>query len=208
MKVLTAKGLVQARQRAGTKVRPARRVGPARSRCPVLARSRHHQRHPGRRPWSRLRQFLEPKAARLAAERATEDDIEAMQAAHHRLARAAADPAEFYAADIAFHLAVFAGCHNLLIQRLSGIVETVLTLSFRLQDSELVDPAGGGRSAPPGDRQDQVTGSRRRRTRHARRHRSRQGRTAAAHQNRRGAARCPVTRATEGFRINSIIQET
>ena len=138
MKVLTAKGLVQARQRAGTKVRP-------RAEWDLL--------DPDVLSWHdldtigdtlvgdlvELRQFLEPKAARLAAERATEDDIEAMQAAHHRLDRAASDPAEFYTADIAFHLAVFAGCHNLLIQRLSGIVETVLTLSFRLQDSELVD---------------------------------------------------------------------
>jgi DNA-binding FadR family transcriptional regulator len=138
MKVLTAKGLVQARQRAGTKVRP-------RAEWDLL--------DPDVLSWHdldtisntlvgdlvELRQFLEPKAARLAAERATEDDIEAMQAAHHRMARAAADPAEFYAADIAFHLAVFAGCHNLLIQRLSGIVETVLTLSFRLRDSERVD---------------------------------------------------------------------
>jgi GntR family galactonate operon transcriptional repressor len=138
MKVLTAKGLVQARQRVGTKVRP-------RAKWDLL--------DPNVLSWHdldtigdtlvgdlvELRQFLEPKAARLAAERATEDDIEAMQAAHHRMDRAASDPAEFYTADIAFHLAVFAGCHNLLIQRLSGIVETVLTLSFRLQDSELVD---------------------------------------------------------------------
>jgi len=62
-----------------------------------------------------------------------------MQAAHGQMAKAAADPAAFYAADIAFHLAVFAGCHNLLIRRLSGIVETVLTLSFRLQGLELAD---------------------------------------------------------------------
>ncbi len=138
LKVLTAKGLVQARQRVGTRVRP-------RAEWDLL--------DPDILSWHNLdtisdtlvgdllemRQFLEPKAARLAAERATEDDIEAIAAAHHRMARAAADPVEFYAADIAFHLAVFAGCHNLLIQRLSGIVETVLTLCFRLKDSEPVD---------------------------------------------------------------------
>ena len=137
MKVLTAKGLVLARQRAGTKVRP-------RAEWDLLDADVLSWHNPDTISDTlvgdlvELRQFLEPKAARLAAERATEDDIEAMQAAHDRMARAA-DPTAFYAADIAFHLAVFAGCHNLLIQRLSGIVETVLTLSFKLQVSGLAD---------------------------------------------------------------------
>lgn len=138
MKVLTAKGLVRARQRAGTKVRP-------RAEWDLLDVDVLSWHDPDTISDTlvgdlvELRQLLEPKAARLAAERATEDDIEAMQAAHERMARAAADPTDFYAADIAFHLAVFDGCHNLLIQRLSGIVETVLTLSFRLQGPGLVD---------------------------------------------------------------------
>ncbi len=138
MKVLTAKGLVRARQRAGTKVRP-------RPEWDLLDADVLSWHNPDTISNAlvgdlvELRQLLEPRAARLAAERATEDDIEAMRAAHERMARAAADPTDFYAADIAFHLAVFAGCHNLLIQRLSGIVGTVLTLSFRLQSPGLVD---------------------------------------------------------------------
>ncbi len=138
MKVLTAKGLVRARQRAGTKVRP-------RAEWDLLDADVLSWHDPDTISDTlvgdlvELRQFLEPKAARLAAERATVDDIEAMQAAHEQMARAATDPAGFNAADIAFHLAVFAGCHNLVIQRLSGIVETVLTLSFRLQRPGLAD---------------------------------------------------------------------
>ncbi len=138
MKVLTAKGLVRARQRAGTKVMP-------RAEWDLLDADVLSWHDPDTVSDSlvsdlvELRQFLEPKAARLAAERATEEDIDAIQAAYEDMALAVADPAEFYDADIAFHLAVFAGCHNLLIQRLSGIVETVLTLSFRLQRPGLVD---------------------------------------------------------------------
>ncbi len=138
MKVLTAKGLIQARQRAGTTVRP-------RAEWDLLDADVLSWHDPDTISDTlvgdlvELRQFLEPKAARLAAQRATEDDIEAMQAAYDRMARAAADPTGFYAADIAFHLAVFAGCHNLLIQRLSGIVGTVLMLRFRLQGPGLVD---------------------------------------------------------------------
>ncbi len=138
MKVLTAKGLVRARQRAGTKVRP-------RAEWDLLDADVLSWHDPDTISDTlvgdlvELRQFLEPKAARLAAERATVDDIEAMQAAHEQMARATTDPAGFNAADIAFHLAVFAGCHNLVIQRLSGIVETVLTLSFRLQRPGLAD---------------------------------------------------------------------
>jgi DNA-binding FadR family transcriptional regulator len=80
-----------------------------------------------------LRQLIEPKAARLAAARATPEDIEAMEAAHGRMVAAAGSPDEFYEADLAFHLSVLAGCHNQLVQRLAGIVRTVLTMSFRLQ---------------------------------------------------------------------------
>ena len=136
MKVLTAKGLVRARQRAGTKVRP-------RADWDLLDADVLSWHDPDTISDTlvgdlvEMRQFLEPKAARLAAERATEDDIEAMQAAYEKMARAVADPIDFHGADTAFHLAVFAGCHNLLIQRLSGIVETVLTLSFRLQSPGL-----------------------------------------------------------------------
>ncbi len=138
VKVLTAKGLVRARQRAGTKVRP-------RADWDLLDADVLSWHDPDTISDTlvgdlvELRQLLEPKAARLAAERATEDDIEAMQAAYQQMTQAATDPSGFYAADIAFHLAVFAGCHNLLIQRLSGIVETVLALSFRLQSPGLVD---------------------------------------------------------------------
>lgn len=137
MKVLTTKGLIQARQRAGTTVRP-------RAEWDLLDADVLSWHDPETISDTlvgdlvELRQFLEPKAARLAAQRATEDDIEAIQAAHQLMARAT-DPAAFFTADITFHLAVFAGCHNLLIQRLSGIVETVLVLSFRLQIPGLVD---------------------------------------------------------------------
>ncbi len=138
MKVLTAKGLVRARQRVGTKVMP-------RAEWDLLDADVLSWHDPDTISDAlvgdlvELRQFLEPKAARLAAERATEEDIDAIQAAYEDMALAVAEPAEFYDADIAFHLAVFAGCHNLLIHRLSGIVETVLTLSFRLQKPGLTD---------------------------------------------------------------------
>ena len=134
LKVLAAKGLVQARQRAGTHVRP--RAEWDLLDADVLAwHSSDTINESMIGDLVELRQLIEPKAARLAAARATPEDIEAMEAAHQRMVRAARDPDEFYEADLAFHLSVLAGCHNQLILRLSGIVRTVLSVSFRLQRS-------------------------------------------------------------------------
>ena len=93
MKVLAAKGLVRARQRAGTKVRP-------RAEWDLLDADVLSWHDPDTindtlvGDLVELRQFLEPKAARLAAQRATEEDIETMQAAHEKMAGAAADPTD------------------------------------------------------------------------------------------------------------------
>lgn len=132
MKVLSTKGLVEARQRAGTRVRP---------------RDDWNLLDPDVLSWQspetiteimtkdlvELREVIEPKAARLAAERATPEERERILEAYQRMEEAAGDREAFYVADLAFHLSVFSACHNQLLRRLSGIVGAVLEFSFRLQ---------------------------------------------------------------------------
>jgi len=142
MKVLATKGLIEARQRAGTSVSP--RANWDLLDADVL--SWHRPEHIGEKlagDLIELREVIEPVAARLAASRATEEDIDNIERAYRRMADGVDDLAEFYAADVAFHLSVLAACHNQLMRRLDGIIGTVLAISFELQKDTLVGPQEG-----------------------------------------------------------------
>lgn len=142
MKVLVAKGLVEARQRAGTRVRP---------------RADWNLLDPDVLAWLspdavdaevvdhliELRALVEPTAARLAAERATDEERHVIAAAYERMQQDEADIEAFYAADLVFHLAVFAACHNEFISRLGGVVGSVIEFGFRLQTGMEKIPPGG-----------------------------------------------------------------
>ena len=80
-----------------------------------------------------LRELIEPVAAKLAADRATSDDLTRIEAAYLRMETSVDDYEGFYMADVDFHLAVLNASHNQLVQRLAGIIGTVLGLSFSLQ---------------------------------------------------------------------------
>ena len=142
MKVLATKGLIEARQRAGTSVSP-------RSEWDLLdadVLSWHDPENIGEKlagDLVELREVIEPVAARLAATRATEEDMDNMERAHGRMASGINDIAEFYAGDVAFHLSILAACHNQLMRRLSGIIGTVLSISFELQKDTLEQPHAG-----------------------------------------------------------------
>jgi DNA-binding FadR family transcriptional regulator len=132
LKVLTAKGLIDAKQRAGTRVRPR---GDWDLLDPdvlswhtpeTISQNLSHD-------LVELRELVEPISAGLAAMRATEIDIDRIQAAFEMMAGAGEDKEKFYAGDLAFHLAVLAGCHNQLLTRFDGIIGTVLDLSFQMQ---------------------------------------------------------------------------
>jgi len=139
IKVLAAKGLVEARQKAGTRVR---------------ARADWNLLDPDVLAWQspeaideafihdlvELRQLIEPAAARLAAERATPEEVERIERAYLRMEASTGDVTALYEADLAFHMTVFAACHNELVERLSGIVRTLLELSFRMQRRSDVPP--------------------------------------------------------------------
>ncbi len=132
MKVLTSKGLIEARQRAGTHVRP-------RADWDLLDADVLSWHDPESISESftadlvELRELIEPVAARMAASRATEGGLERIESAYRRMEAAVDDYESFYMADLDFHLAVLNASHNQLVQRLAGIIGTVLALGFRLQ---------------------------------------------------------------------------
>lgn len=132
MKVLSAKGLIEARQRAGTRVRP-------RADWDLLDSEVLSWHSPDSitetmlKDLEELRELIEPEAASLAAMRATDEDIEALEGAIEQMTKNAANRPVFAEADLEFHLAVIEASHNQLIRRLGGITKTVLQLLFRLQ---------------------------------------------------------------------------
>lgn len=142
VKVLAGKGMVEMRPRTGTRVRPRRdwnfldpdvlhwRFGPRTT--PDDARSLFE-----------LRRAIEPTAGALAAERATQEQIDELRAILAEMEKAGDDGERFAIPDLAFHRAILHMSGNELIGSLAALIETALVISFRLSDD---NPAGQSHS--------------------------------------------------------------
>jgi len=126
LKVLSAKGIIDARQKRGTFVRPRAAwntldgdVMRWRSAGPVDLDLLENL--------TEVRTIVEPAAARLAAQRANEDDLAALDATLTRMADAA-DAADAVAADLGFHRALLAATHNPLLTEMDRIIANGLAM--------------------------------------------------------------------------------
>ena len=130
IKVLTAKGLVDARQKRGTFVRP-------RSDWNLLDADmiRWHFDDDVRpellEELHEVRGIVEPAAARLAAVRASDAQLAALDEALAAMS-AATDDLAAAAADVAFHKALLAATGNELLTKLEIVIETGLAGRDRL----------------------------------------------------------------------------
>jgi DNA-binding FadR family transcriptional regulator len=130
LRVLGAKGLVDARQKRGTFVRP---------------RECWHLLDPDIIRWqlagpvdpafqdnlAEVRSIIEVACARLAATRHTPEDLETLRAALRDMADATA-PADAVAADLSFHKALLTAAHSELLQRMEVVMATDLAERDRL----------------------------------------------------------------------------
>jgi len=138
MRVLAAKGLVDIRQKVGTRVRQPESWNVFDS--DIL---RWHT-EAGRgdeimRDLVEVRQIMEPAAARLAAGRASMDDLRRMDDALRDMV-ANANQREGYAhADVEFHLAVYAASHNVLLRQFGSVVADFMYASFNVQQATAAD---------------------------------------------------------------------
>ncbi|MFG2957863.1 FadR/GntR family transcriptional regulator [Streptomyces sp. NPDC048291] len=138
LKVLAAKGMVDARQKRGTFVR-------ARADWNLLdADVLRWQFEGGRttgaersllRNLAEVRAIIEPAAVRLAAERRTEADLLSLEMAVAAMAREEADPGHAVDADLAFHRALLAATHNELLERMEMVIESGLAHRDRIVHS-------------------------------------------------------------------------
>jgi GntR family transcriptional regulator, galactonate operon transcriptional repressor len=133
LKVLAAKGLVETRQRVGTRVRPQEQWNHFDPEITAWQLGNGF-RNGFVRDLIEFRQINEPAAARLAAKRATAKDLAAIAAALAGMQDGAvAEDALAYAeADARFHICVFLASHNNLMASLSFTIRQILETTFKL----------------------------------------------------------------------------
>ncbi|WP_331769325.1 FadR family transcriptional regulator (plasmid) [Embleya sp. NBC_00888] len=130
LRVLGAKGLVDARQKRGTFVRP-------RDSWNLLDADIIRWQLAGRAnqtfldDLAEVRLVIEPSAARLAASRHGTDDLRALRAALADMGTATG-PDAAVAADLRFHRALLAATHNELLRRMEVVLATGLAERDRL----------------------------------------------------------------------------
>lgn len=141
LNVLSGKGLLDARPKRGTVVRPrsewsqldpvvlAWRGGDSSvPRSKTLDRSLDHLME--------VRRIIEPAAAALAAERGTAKDLVRLSAAYEAMERADSDVQAFMDADLAFHVACLEAAHNEFLLPVAHAIRTELMSSMRVTNRD------------------------------------------------------------------------
>jgi GntR family galactonate operon transcriptional repressor len=131
VRVLAAKGLVEARPKTGTRVR-------RREEWNILdpdVLSWRVAATPEPKLYSEMtevRLAIEPIATRLAATRTTEEEVAAIEEAYAAMEDGVDDQRAYLAADLRFHDRILAGCHNELLTHLGVVLRAVLQNTFEL----------------------------------------------------------------------------
>ena len=146
IRVLAAKGLVEAKPKIGTRVLP-------RESWNLLDPDVMAWQHDGLprpvflRKLTEVRAVIEPRAAAFAAERANAAAIAALETAFADMAAAVrkGDVDAFVEADMRFHLTILRASGNDLLEQMTRVVYSALVVSFRTTSSL---PGSARRSLP------------------------------------------------------------
>ena len=137
IKVLASKGLVEVRRKTGTRVRPQAEwnmLDPE-----VLTWLFSGTGVPaGLTDLLEVRKVVEPAAARMAALRATSEDLLEIREAYLGMESALGDLQSSIESDLRFHLAVLEAAHNAFMRPFGALIQAALRASFRLTNSNRV----------------------------------------------------------------------
>jgi DNA-binding FadR family transcriptional regulator len=125
VKVLQAKGLVEVRPRTGTRVRP-RRAWHLLDADVVAWQFADMERGEDLRELYEVRATIEATAARLAAERRTEEQLSEIEANLRRIDAASDEPIALRAAEFDFHGAVVEAAQNSLLSHVAAMIRVAL----------------------------------------------------------------------------------
>jgi DNA-binding FadR family transcriptional regulator len=144
IRVLTDKGMLISRPRTGTRVRPRDEWN---FLDPDILAWRYGQtvERADTRALFELRRAIEPAAGALAAQRATAEQIEELEAYFALMEQYADDGPRFAEPDLAFHQLILRMTGNELIGSLAALIAAALAMSFRLSDA---NPLGQRPSLP------------------------------------------------------------
>ena len=88
-----------------------------------------------------LRRLVEPAAVRLAAERATAQDIAEIEAAYAGMKRSIEDGGDYVSSDLRFHQGLLRACHNRMVAQMGKALGALLRTSFEISTSRPDGPA-------------------------------------------------------------------
>lgn len=135
VKVLAAKGLVEVRRKTGTRVRPQHDWN---ALDPDVLNWLFSGKGfaVGIPDLLELRLIIEPAAARLAAERATAENLVEIELALQGMEEAVEDSASSVESDLKFHLAILEATHNTFMRPFGALIQEALRASFKLTNRD------------------------------------------------------------------------
>lgn len=131
IKSLVAKGLVSTGPKVGTRVQPEE-LWSWFDPDVITWRSRAGITPAFLRDLQDLRRIVEPAAVRLAAQRATSDDIAAMESAFAGMTEALRSGGDYVTHDLRFHQGLLRAADNRLLLHMSRVLSALLRTSFEL----------------------------------------------------------------------------
>jgi DNA-binding FadR family transcriptional regulator len=129
--ILSAKGLIVARPKIGTRVRPKAEwnlLDPEVLAWHLAATPSEHLVD----ELFALRQMVEPPASALAASSPSRDTVARIAEAYGRMERLKSGAGDLIGADLDFHMAILEASGNRFLAALGGLIHTALECSFRL----------------------------------------------------------------------------
>lgn len=140
IKSLVAKGLVVTGPKVGTRVLPEEHWNWFDPDV-VVWHSKIGLSREFLRDLQELRRVVEPAAVRLAAERATAQDIAEIETAYTGMKAAIEQGGDYVTSDLRFHQGLLRACHNRMLVQMSKALGALLRTSFEISTSRPDGPA-------------------------------------------------------------------
>lgn len=140
IKSLVAKGLVSTGPKVGTRVLPPEQwnwFDPA----VVRWQTRAGVTREFLRDLQELRRVLEPASVRMAAQRATAEDIAVIEDAYAGMAQAIDEGGDYVSHDVRFHLGLLRAGHNRMVEQMGKALGALLRVAFEVSTSKANGPA-------------------------------------------------------------------
>lgn len=140
VKSLVAKGLLTTGPKVGTRVQPAAQWNWFDPDV-VAWQSKAGLTREFLREVQELRRVVEPAAVRMAAVRATAQDIAGIEAAYAGMKDAIENGGDYVKHDLAFHQGLLRACHNRMLVQMSKALGALLRTAFEISTSRPDGPA-------------------------------------------------------------------